>query len=156
MNMKIFLKKPYIFWLIVIFVLYLILNVIFSGFYNTIQGIFIYYKTVNWFKLGFSILLTLIIGILVSVNAVSFYLKYKERKNLKKCKEAGVLGGIGTVGGFVVGVCPLCVTGLIPLLFGIFGVGFSFASLPFQGIEIQILVVLMLLFSLYLLKKRKI
>ena len=152
--MKILLKKPYVFWLILIFILYLILNVIFSGFYNTIQSIFIYYKTIEWFKLGFSILLTLIIGVLVSINAVSFYIKYKERKNLKKCKEAGVLGGVGTVGGLITGVCPLCVTGLIPLILSLFGISFSFAVLPFGGIEIQILIAIILSISLWMMWRK--
>ena len=153
--MKILTKKPHVFWFIVIFILYLILNVIFSGFYNTFQSILIYYKTVNWFKLGFSILLTLVIGVLVSINAVSFYIKYKERKNLKKCKEAGVLGGIGTIGGLITGVCPLCVTGLIPLILSFLGVSFSFAVLPFGGIEIQILFVIILSISLWMMWRKK-
>src|SRR3989344_1663720 len=151
--MKRVFKKPYIYFFILIFVAYLLLNVFISGFNKTIPLIIIYASTVNWLELGISLALTLIIGILVALNSVYVYILYKERKS---CKEGKTLAAAGSIGGLIVGVCPLCVTGLIPLLFGIFGVGFSFASLPFQGIEIQILVVLMLLFSLYLLKKRKV
>jgi len=148
--MKILFKKPYIFWLIALFFIYIVLNILFSGFYDTIQSILIYYKTLDWFKLGVSILLTVIIGILVSLNSVSFYIKYKERKNFKKCKEAGVLGGIGSIGGLITGVCPLCVTGLIPLILSLFGISFSFAILPFQGIEIQVLIAIILSISLWM------
>lgn len=148
--MKILFKKPYIFWLIALFFIYIVLNILFSGFYDTIQSILIYYKTLDWFKLGVSILLTVIIGILVSLNSVSFYIKYKERKNFKKCKEAGVLGGIGSIGSLITGVCPLCVTGLIPLILSLFGISFSFAILPFQGIEIQVLIAIILSISLWM------
>ena len=71
------------------------------------------------------------------------YAKYKERK---KCSGVGT-AGVGTVGGLIVGVCPLCVAGVFPLILGIIGISFSFASLPFQGIEIQVIVALVLFFS---------
>ena len=146
-------KKPYIYFFIIIFVAYLLLNVFISGFNKTIPLIIIYASTVNWLELGISLALTLIIGILVALNSVYVYILYKERKS---CKEGKTLAAAGSIGGLIVGVCPLCVTGLIPLLFGIFGVGFSFASLPLQGIEIQVLIILMLIISLYMLNKRKI
>ena len=120
-----------------------------SGFYNTIPLIIVYAKTLNWLKLGFSLLLTLTIGFLVSVNSVLVYIKYKERK---KCRGVGT-ASVGAAGGLIVGVCPLCITGIFPLLLGLLGISFSFASLPFQGIEIQVLVIIILLISLYLLKK---
>ena len=142
-------RKQQIFWFIGIFAFYLILNVIFSGFYDTIPLIVIYAGTVNWLKLGVSLFLTLLIGFLVAVASVLTYIKYKERK---KCKGAGV-AGVGAVGGLIVGVCPLCVTGIFPLILGFLGVGFSFASLPFQGLEIQIIIALLLLFSIHKLKK---
>src|SRR3989338_4121608 len=93
-------KKPYIYWIVLIFITYTALNIIFSGFYNTIKLIIIYANTVDWLKLGVSIILTLAIGFLVAVNSVIAYIKYKERK---KCKEGIATAGVGTLGGLIVG-----------------------------------------------------
>jgi len=139
---KIF-RKPLVYWFFGIFIFYLIANILISGFYNTIPLIVIYFKTVNWLKLGVSLILTLVTGFLVSLNGVLIYIKYKERR---KCRGVGT-AGVGTLGGLIVGVCPLCVTGLFPLILGAVGISFSFGSLPFQGIEIQILVALILFIS---------
>lgn len=149
--MRILFKKPYFYFVVLVFFIYIILDVVLSGFYNTVPLILVYAKTVNWFKLIISLLLTLTIGILIAFNSVLVYIKYKERK---RCKEEITLSSIGAVGGLVTGVCPLCVTGIIPLTLSFIGISFSLASLPFQGIEIQVLVVIILLISLYLLKKR--
>ncbi|MEM3091736.1 MAG: hypothetical protein QXD05_01245 [Candidatus Pacearchaeota archaeon] len=135
-----------------IFILYLILDVFISGFNDTIPIIIAYSATVDWLKLGISLILTLSIGFLVAINGVYIYILYKERK---KCKEGKILAGTGTVGGLVIGVCPLCVTGLFPLIFGLLGLSFSFASLPFQGIEIQILIIIILLTSFKMLTKHR-
>src|SRR3989344_2637660 len=151
--LKIILRKPYVFYAIMVFIIYLTLAILLSGFYNTIPLIIAYANTLNWFKLGLSILLSLLIGILVSINFVYILIRYKERKF---CKEGKALAGIGTVAGLATGVCPLCVTGLIPLVLGFIGVSFSLASLPFQGIEAQVLVVVILIVSLFNLNKRNI
>ena len=149
--MKILLKKPYIYFVILIFLIYISLNVILSGFYNTIPLILVYAKTLNWFKLGISLFLTLTIGVLIAFNSVLIYVKYKERK---KCKRELSLSSAGAIGGLVTGVCPLCVTGLIPLILGLVGISFSLASLPFQGVEVQFLVVIILLVSLISLSRK--
>jgi hypothetical protein len=149
-KMRQIFKTPYIYWFLGIFIFYLILNVLISGFYNTILLILIYFKTVNWIKLGFSLLLTLIIGFLVSLNGVLIYIKYKERKN---CRGVGT-ASVGTIGGLIVGVCPLCITGIVPLILGLIGISFSFGSLPFQGIEVQILLAIILFISYKQLSKR--
>jgi len=120
--MKILLKKPYIYFVILILLVYLLLNIFISGFYNTIPLILVYAKTLNWFKLGISIFLTIIIGALIAFNSVLIYVKYKERK---KCKRELSLSSAGAIGGLVTGVCPLCVTGLIPLILGFIGVSLS-------------------------------
>ena len=149
--MKTLLKKPCVYFVILIFLVYLSLNIILSGFYNTIPLILVYAKTVDWLKLGISLFLTLTIGALIAFNSVLIYVKYKEKK---RCKKEMTLSSAGAIGGLVTGVCPLCVTGLIPLILGFTGVSFSFASLPLQGIEIQILVVIILLASLINLSRR--
>ena len=149
--MKIPFKKPYIYIAFLIFLVYLGINILLSGFYNTIPLILVYAKTVNWLKLGISILLTIIIGILISFNSILIYIKYQERR---KCKKEIALSSAGAIGGLVAGVCPLCITGLIPLILGLIGISFSFASLPFGGIEIQVLVIIILVASLVNLVKR--
>ena len=144
------LKRPYLFWSVTIFIFYMLINLLLSGFYDTIPLIIIYAKTINWISLGSSLLLSLSTGILVSMTMVLTYIKYKERK---QCKEGVILSGTGSFGGLIAGICPLCVTGIFPLILASLGISFSFASLPFQGLEIQMGVVLILITSLYLLTK---
>ncbi len=143
-------KVPYLYWLIGIFIIYIALAIIVSDFITTARLIPYYLQTINWFKLGTSIFLTLVIGFLVAMNAVFFYIRYKERK---QCREGGTIATLGTLGGLATGVCPLCITGILPLTLSALGISFSFASLPFGGIEVQILVVVVLIVSLLMLKR---
>jgi len=78
------------------------------------------------------------------------FVRYKERK---ECKRSVTLAGVGTVSGLTAGICPLCVTGILPIILGGLGISFSFASLPFQGIEVQILTLFILIISLFLVIK---
>lgn len=144
-KMKKALTRPYIYLTISVFLIYIFINLIASGFYETIPLIAAYAKTVNWLKLIISLILSLTIGVLVALNATYSYISFRERK---KCLSGTTTAGVGTVGGLIAGVCPLCVTGLFPLIFGLFGISFSLASLPFQGIEVQLAVVVLLAISL--------
>ena len=148
--MKRIFRKPYSYWVLGIFIVYLLLLILISGFYNTIPLIIVYAETLNWFKLSLSIGLSLLIAFLVSITGVLSYIKYRERK---QCKEGATLAGVGTAGGLIAGVCPLCVTGILPVIFGFFGASFTFASLPFQGVEIQVIAAIILLISLWILNK---
>ena len=80
------------------------------------------------------------------------YIRYKERK---KYKAEGALTCAATIGGLATGVCSACVAGIIPLIFSILGLSFSWASLPFKGMEIQLVVIVMLSISLYWNSKSK-
>ena len=142
--MKKILQKPYIYFVIIIFLVYTILNFYISGFNNTFILILKYASTVNWLELIISIIFSLTIGILVALNSVLVYVKYKERQ---KCKNQTVLAGLGAIGGLATGFCPLCITGLFPLVLGLIGITFSFASLPFNGLEIQFGIIVLLIIS---------
>jgi len=160
-------SKPRVYWFISVFVFYLVLNILFSGFYDTIPLVVAYASTVNWIKLGISLLLTLVISFLIAVVSVLTYVRYRERRDCRNAgaiagtknpsdfgaTSSGALVGIAGAGGLIVGVCPLCVSGIFPLVLGALGVGFSFASLPFQGLEVQILIIILLLIGLKMTKK---
>lgn len=148
--MKRALKKPYLYWTIGIFVAYMALNVIISQFYVTVQYIPYYLNTIKWTELLFGAFLSIIIGILVSVNSVFLYIKYKEKKSIKK---DGALTCAAAVGGLATGVCSACIAGLVPFILGILGISFSWASLPLKGMEMQVFVIAILLFSLHSLRK---
>ena len=148
--MKKILQKPYIYFTIIIFLIYTILNFYISGFNSTFQLILKYASTVNWLEIIISITFSLIIGILIAFNSVLLYIKYQ---GMRKCKSQTVLAGLGAIGGLATGFCPLCVTGLFPLILGLLGITFSFASLPFNGLEIQLLVIIILFISYKMIRK---
>lgn len=148
--MKRVFKKPYVYWFAAIFIAYLVLLVYISEFYVTIQYLPYYLNTINWVEFGASIFLSLGIASLVAVNGVYGYIRWKERRVAKE----GALVCAGGMGGFAAGVCPACVTSVLPFFFGVFGVSFSWASLPLRGFEIQLITLAILVGSLYLLKRK--
>ena len=142
--MKKLFKTPYVYWFAGIFILYLIINLLISGFYETIPLIIANAKTISWFKLSISLALSFAIGFFVAVNSIYIYMIYNQRKT---CKIGATTTSLGTLGGLITGFCPVCITGLFPLIFSFLGVSFSLASLPFQGIEIQLVVLILLIIS---------
>lgn len=143
-------RKPYLQIFIFIVLLYSILLYFFSDFDTTLRTALLYSDTVNWYKLGFSIFLSLVIAVLIGINSCYIYRNYRLKKD---CSEESTIVGAGVLGGAALGICPLCVGGLFPIVLGFFGISFSFGSLPFQGIEVQILVILLLGYGLVKLRK---
>src|SRR3989338_3405407 len=143
--MKRLLKKPYIYWVIGIFLVYITLNIILSQFYFTIAYLPYYLNKVKWVDLILSILFSIIIGILIAMNMVFAYIRHKEKKTAKEC----TITGIATVGGFSTGICSACMTGVIPLMFSLAGVTLSWEALPFKGMEVQVLLIGILGGSIY-------
>jgi len=153
MNLKlikhVITKKPYSYYFLTIFFIYMIINIILSEFYITIQYIPYYLETIKWSLLLFSALSSIIIGLLIAININLMILRYRDSKKLNlKLTPIGFLLGLST------GICPACITGLFPFLFSLFG--FSLLTLPFKGLEIQVLsMVLLLISTLLLLKETK-
>ena len=143
-------KRPYPAIFIFVVLLYSILLYFLSDFDTTFRTALLYSETVNWYKLGFSTFLSLVIAILIGVNACYLYRNHLMRKN---CNDESTLVGIGVAGGVAVGICPLCVGGLFPIILSLLGISFSFGSLPFQGLEVQVLVIILLGYGLIKLKK---
>lgn len=129
---------------------YLALAVLISDFITTFRTALLYAATVSWWKLGLSVFLTLVIASLAALNGTLLYEKYRMRR---ECRRETGLASAGVIGGLAVGVCPLCVGGLFPLILALFGVSFSFGVLPFSGIEIQIAVIVLLAVSLHYLRR---
>ena len=144
-------KKPYIYLMLLIFLIYIILNLFISGFYETVILIVRYSEAVNWVKLSLSIALSLVIAILIAINTTYLYINYKQKKI---CKKEATTTSMATIGGLITGFCPLCITGLFPVIFGIFGISLSLASLPFQGIEVQFFIAVILVISYGMLVRR--
>jgi hypothetical protein len=150
--MKRLLKRPYIYWVIGIFISYISANLLISEYYKEFSlknGFYCAASGHNGYIIN--IIFAVIIGALISLNAVLAFIKFRERQ---KCRSQVAATSIGAVAGVATGFCPVCVTGLVPLIFSFIGVSFSFASLPFNGLEIQTTVALILAISLYSLSKK--
>lgn len=153
MKIKNVLAKPYIFWVAGIFSGYMFLNIILTKFYITIQYIPYFLDTILWGNFILSVLFSLSIGILISINTVLTYFNYKEAVERKKNIQTAAVTGAGTIGGLATGICSACVASVFPFFFSIFGITISFASLPFQGLEIQTLVIAILGINLYYIQR---
>lgn len=93
-------------------------------------------------------LLTILISLLLGTLLTLVVAKVRE----VKAKSLGV-GVAGVVFGALAMGCPGCIFGLFPLLLGVFGIGGTLAILPFNGIEFQIITVILLCISIFLLAK---
>lgn len=139
-------EKPYVYYFLITAISYLTINIILSEFYITIQYIPRYLATIKWPKLIFSIILSIAIAVLIAINLNLIIIRYKQSKKLNiKLTPIGFLLGLSA------GICPACITGIFPALFSLFG--FSLSILPFQGIEFQILSVIIISTSIIMLSK---
>lgn len=93
-----------------------------------------------------SFALSLTISVLFGIYLALFIFRrdlIKDNKNTK-----AVISGLGgTITGVIAAACPTCGAPV----FALFGAPLALMSLPFQGLEIKVLSILLLLLSIYLL-----
>jgi MFS family permease len=109
-----------------------------------------FYETFSlWYAVSFSIL-TIVISILFGALLTLIVMKFREVKK----KSLGV-GTLGIFIGSLTAGCPGCVFGLFPLFAGIFGfgAGTTIAIMPLNGIELQLLTILLFVLSILFLSK---
>lgn len=116
-----------------------IVNVAFHSFAILLQMDGPLFTTVSF---GLSLAISALFGIYISLFVFRRDL-IKDSKNTKP-----ILSGIGgTITGVIAAACPTCGAPLLAL----FGAPLALMSLPFQGLEIKVLSILLLFLSVYLL-----
>jgi len=110
---------------------------------NQSLGIFImmngfWYMLSTFFLLG-------IAAVLFGLYVMLLIFKIKNKtKNLKR-KVSGLFGASGLITGLFSAGCPMCGG----FLFGIFGAPLALFFLPFKGLELRILSIIILLMAIY-------
>lgn len=144
------LSKPYSFYFIFLFFLYLFFNIWINKLYIT------YRVLIDNFYYGFFLIFFMIfVAFLTALNINLIIIKFKEYKKFNY--ESGWFTSIAVFLGFMGGACPGCIVGLFPAFVGIFfGSTSSLNILPLKGIELQILSVILLILSANLLSKNNV
>jgi hypothetical protein len=140
-------NKPYIFYFISVFIIYITINIIINKFYETTD---VFTTLATWFVIPFLFFSFLLIPFLVALTVSLIVLRIKESGIGSK---VGSVATAGVFGGLLAGACPGCFVGLFPAFLGLFGLTASLSVLPLYGIELQVLSVIFLIFSIYLLTK---
>ena len=129
-------ERPYVFYFIVIFLLYIIINIFINQLYVT--GFDVLFELLNIF-----------IALLVPLTINLSIIKFKELRNINSAGSGA--GFLGLFGGFLGGACPGCFAGLFPVFLGLFGVTASLSILPFYGLEILAASIVLLIISVWVL-----
>jgi len=140
------LTRPYVYSFILIFLVYLIINIIVNKVYITAPTLL-----TNNLKIVIPYLVfTILVALLVALN---INLTVKKFKDLRKIKKESGLTFVGVFGGVLGGACPSCFVGLFPAFLGLFGITATLSSLPFFGIEILVGSIIFLIIAVILLTK---
>ena len=145
---KAIFSRPYVFYFICIFIVYMVLNILLNQTYVTFNTFFSSYRPS--FYIPFMIL-NLITAFLVPLNINLSILKFKDLSFNTKGEEGFSI--VGVFGGLLGGACPGCFAGLFPAFVGLFGISATLGNLPFFGLEIQVLSIVLLIIGAVLLSR---
>jgi hypothetical protein len=139
-------KKPYSFYLIFFFSLYLFFNIWINKLYITYEVLFYSYYGI---LLG---LLIVVVAFLVGLSINLMIIKFKEYKNFNY--NTGGFTSLAIFFGFMGGACSGCIAGLFPAFVGFFfGSAVSLGIFPLKGIELQLLSIILLTISIKILSR---
>lgn len=143
------LKRPYIFYFIIIFLVYVGLNIFINESLDTFSILSSFNKN---FLVPFLIFNFLFIPFLIGLNINLAIMKFKEVSQMAS-KGASGFGFVGIFGGVLGGACPGCFAGLFPALLGLFGITVTLSIFPLNGLEISIASVILLIVGTVLLSR---
>ena len=142
-------EKPYLFYFIGIFLVYIALNLGVNQIYVNLPILTSY---ATWFLIPFVSLNFLLVPFLVALTVNLSVIKFKEMRSVSS-KSSGGFGFVGVFGGILGGACPGCFVGLFPAALGLFGITASLSVLPLFGLEIQFLSAAFLITAIILLTR---
>ena len=137
---------PYVFYALVVALLYFFLNVYLNKFFVIIESTgFLGFISNSFYALFF--FSTVLVSLLIGANVSYVIHNYR---NVRTVSSKGSVGLVGAFSGILGGLCPGCIVGVFPAIMAFFGIGFSLASLPLYGLELQLLSIVLLVASLIL------
>lgn len=140
---------PYNLIFILTLISYLFLTVYVNELHVTAETLF---NTAKSFLIPF-LTAHIIIALLVPITIILIVLRVRELQEINSIAKGGSVSLIGTFIGILGGACPGCFAGLLPAIVGIFGSSFALTDLPFFGLEIQMLSIILLIISISILTK---
>lgn len=140
---------PYILIFTIIFFVYLVVNIFVNQLYITGFDVLLEFR--KSFLIPF-FLLNIFIAFLVPLAVNLSIIKFKELKKINSV--GGGAGFLGIFGGLLGGACPGCFAGLFFVFLGLFGVTASLSILPFYGLEILVISIILLIVSIWILTNK--
>ena len=139
-------QKTYFKIFLITFILYLILSILIINYF--FLGFKLFFQKTSYAY--FNLLFTLILAFLFGINLSLTIYRFKEIKKYNNESGTGIFTSILSL--FSAG-CPVCSFTIISLIIPGLTTSFSLAILPFKGLEIQVLGILLILLSIYFLTK---
>ncbi|MFH1649336.1 MAG: hypothetical protein ABIA93_02205 [Candidatus Woesearchaeota archaeon] len=132
-------KPPWLYSFLGIFIAFLAFNYWVNYLEYTIPSLI----SRGWFVPVFFFMI-FVVALLVALNVNLILSKVIE---FRKLHHSSGLSFLGAFAGILGGACPGCFVGLLPSIAGIFGVTTSLSFLPFYGLEVQALSILLLVIA---------
>ena len=151
-KIKLLLKqKTYFKIFLISSILYLILS--FYLIYYFFNGFYLFFNYYLRYYPYFNILFTIILSFLFGINLSLIIYRFREIKKYNNESGTGIFTSALSL--FSAG-CPVCSLSILTLLLPSIFAGVSLVILPFKGLEIQFLGILLLLISIFVLTKENI